>query len=175
MRTPVLHVKARWGYSEIADSNFAHCYDGGHDIVALRRKRHEGVLFDDLSDENKYNLAFQCAVVRANLLPYFVGITEFDNRELSHQQLGDLLVPPIVWGGERYIKFLEYIATPTDASDDARRVRSPTQGYQPPIAPLTVGSYYAYPILVDGYHRATLFWKYGPENGTVPAFMPVSL
>jgi hypothetical protein len=174
MRISLLHVQARWGYSEIVDSNFAHYY-GGHDIEALRNNRRQGVLFDDLTSEDKYNLALQCATVRVNLFPYFVGVAEFEIRELSRQQLGDLWVPPNVWGSQRFVKFAEYIITQTDAAGDARLVAQPAQGYQAPIAPLTVGRSYSYRILIDGYHRAALFWKYGPDNGTIPTFMPVGL
>jgi putative DNA primase/helicase len=44
--------------------------------------------------------------------------------------------------------------------------------YSFPADPLTIGRCYEHAILLDGYHRAALFWKFGPHNGNLKAYMP---
>jgi len=51
-------------------------------------------------------------------------------------------------------------------------VQQPADGYKAPTDPLTLGKIFNNPVLLDGYHRAALFWKYGPADGIIPAYMP---
>jgi len=45
----------------------------------------------------------------------------------------------------------------------------PVGGYRAPIDPLTVGRVNGQHFLLDGYHRAAIFWNYGPSDGNVAA------
>ena len=174
MTASLLDVQARWGYSEILDVGPSHFYNNVNGIEALRAKRRKVVPFDQLGAEERYALAFGCACVRTNLFVYFVGIKEFDLVQLSRDDLGRLTVPPNVWRDSqgRFHPFSHYIKTQTDEVGDARLLGPPTNGYQAPPDPLTVGHSYNHPIMLDGYHRAALFWKYGPSDGTLFAYMP---
>jgi hypothetical protein len=60
----LLEVQARWACSEIIGSNFSRFYDGSSDIASLRAKRSSGFPFDGLTADERYSLAFQCAVFR---------------------------------------------------------------------------------------------------------------
>lgn len=114
------------------------------------------------------------APVRRNLFVCFEGIQEFDLVPLQRNRLGDLWVPSNVWrdsNGQVY-PFSHYVATETEELGDARCLERPANGYQTPPDPITIGLFENHPFLIDGYHRAALFWKYGPPDGTLLAYMP---
>lgn len=170
----LLDVQARWGYSEIlGEGPPASWYENGRDIVALRNKRRAKIPFNELSNDEKYNLAFQCACVRTNLMCYLVGTEPLNLVQINRATLGGFLVPPNVWkeSQDRFHPFSHYITTYTDEAKDARRVIGQTD-YQVPEDPIVVGRSYEYPVMIDGYHRAALFWKFGPSDGTIPAYIP---
>jgi hypothetical protein len=176
MPTSLLDVQARWGYSEIADSNFSPLYGDSAAIVALRIKRRAGVPFDQLLPTERRELAHACAWVRQNLFVAFKGIEQFEVAPLVRAELGRLLVPPNVWrdSGGCFYPFSHYIATTTNETGDARLLGPPPNRYQSPIDPLTLGRFDGHLVLIDGYHRAALFWKYGPSDGAVAAYMPIA-
>jgi len=176
MPTSLLDVRARWGYSEIADTNFSQLYGNAAPIEALRAKRRANVPFDQLMPTERRELAHACAWVRQSLFVAFEGIEQFEVTPLSHAELGRLLVPPNVWrdSGGRFCLFSHYITTTTNEAGDARPIGPPTGSYQPPVDPLTVGRFDSHHVLIDGYHRAALFWKYGPSDGNVAAYMPIA-
>jgi hypothetical protein len=64
------------------------------------------------------------------------------------------------------------MSTKADDPGDSRNVVCDRTSYLPPSDPLTIGRFYQYPLLLDGYHRAAAFWKGGPTDGFVPAFTP---
>ena len=170
----LMDVQARWVYSEILEGTLAKFYDGGLNTDALRERRKAGLPFDDLTADERYTLAFQGAHVRQTLFVFFIGIEHFDLLQLTQEQLGKLIVPPDVWldsQGQFYL-FSHYITTTTDEPVDARSVQQPADGYKAPTDPLTLGKIFNNPVLLDGYHRAALFWKYGPADGIIPAYMP---
>ena len=174
MTTSLFDVLARWGYSEIHDGTSAAYYVGGP-IEALRGKRQQGADFADLTPQERYTLAWQCALVRSALLAYFVGIERFSIDSITRFQLGHLLVPPNVWypqSENRACPFSHYIETESEDARDARRVQAPPLGYVAPTDPLTVGYANGYYVLIDGYHRAASFWRFGPPNGTLPVNKP---
>jgi hypothetical protein len=39
-------------------------------------------------------------------------------------------------------------------------------------ASLTIGIANDYQVMLDGYHRAAIFWKIGPSNGKLLAYLP---
>jgi hypothetical protein len=168
----LLDVQARWGYSEIFDSQFSHYYRGS-DIPELREKRSNGIAFEDLKPGERYSLAFQCACVRAKLMPYFTGITTFEEIPLAREELNDLFVPPIVWGGDLVIRFSQYIKSKSDIPSDPRNVVANPSGYNRPTDPITIGRAYAVLYLVDGYHRAASFWRHNPTE-SLAAYTPES-
>lgn len=164
----VLDVQARWGYSEITDSHFSHCYNGP-DLPDLREKRKSGVPFEELSPDARYSLAFQCASVRANLMAYFTGITAFDLVQLSRRELGDLIVPPNISNGQ-WVSYRGYIGNQRDEPDDPP-ASMPGKEDIAPADPVTVGRAYGHKVLIDGYHRATRFWH--RPVGSLTAYMPL--
>jgi hypothetical protein len=172
--TSLLDVQARWGYSEICDVGPSHFYDTVDGVEALRAKRRAGVAFDQLVGAERQTLASACASIRRNLLVCFEGIERFDLVPLRRNRLGCLLVPPNVWRDSkgRSYPFSHYVMTETDKHGDARRLELPPNGYRMPPDPITVGRFSNHLFLIDGYHRAALFWKYGPPNGTLLAYMP---
>ena len=171
-----LEVQARWGYSEIVDGVFCDDYSQVVGIQELRAKRRKKVPFAELSAEDWASLALGCYDVRPCLLqPYFQGIVDFELVSLNRLQLGSLLVPPNVWERkDGFYPFSYYIATQSSCSKDARSASRPIGGYREPAEPLTIGLHKGDPVLLDGYHRAALFWKYGPLEGTLQAYMPIT-
>jgi hypothetical protein len=175
MSIPLIEVQARWAYSEIIDSLASHWYDNGHGIKELRTKRSTAVPFDRLSEEERYNLAFQGAQVRQSLFIYLIGTDPFDIVEINRNMLAKFLVPPIVSKIENYVPFEQYIATTSEDLDDARNVTLKRQSYELPIDPVAVGRLYEYPVLIDGFHRAALFWKFAPVGSNLFAYIPCAL
>jgi hypothetical protein len=169
-------VQGRWGYSEIADGNASHLYGNDAAMEALRAKRRNNVPFDDLSTDERYEVAFMCACVRRNLFMFFVGIKSFDTVPLSRVELGDLWMPPSVWSASQgqWYRFADYIGTTTDEAGDARLVGAPAGGYKAPPDPPTVGRMREHRLLIDGYHRASCFWKYGPADGNLLTYVPMT-
>lgn len=175
---PLLDVLARWGYSEIIDSNTEHCYDNGRDIKGLRAKRRSGVAFEDLSPEDRYNVAFQSGQVRNALVLFIIGAEIFDVIEIGRSTLAKLFVPPNVWYPEsqgQLAPFGYFMTTSSENPKDSRNVTLRGPSYQPPADPFTLGRYYERPVLLDGYHRAALFWKFGPSDGTLKVYLPHAL
>jgi hypothetical protein len=171
---PLLDVLARWGYSEVINSNAQHHYDNGRDMTSLRSKRQSGIAFEDLSLEERYNLAFQSGCVRSNLIVFTIGVDLFDVVELDRPTLAKLIVPPNVWYPEssgEFVRFEHFMATTAKSSKDARNVALDGK-YSFPSDPLTIGRFYEHAILLDGYHRAGLFWRFGPHNGNLAAHVP---
>jgi hypothetical protein len=175
MGVPLIDVQARWAYSEIIDSVASHWYDNGYGIKELRTKRSTGVPYDRLSEEERYNLAFQGAQVRQSLFIYFIGTDPFDIVEINRDVLAKVLVPPIVSRIENCVPFKKYIATTSKDLDDARNVTSKQQFYEAPIDPVTIGRLYEHPILIDGFHRAALLWKFAPAGSNLFAYIPRAL
>jgi hypothetical protein len=172
--TLLIDVVGRWGYSEIVDAMMSKHYDRGHEISELRTKRTSVVPFEDLTAAERYNLAFQCALVRPALLGYLFGIESFDIVDIDREALSRLFVPPNVWRDSqgKFCPFSHYAGTTTDEVDDARTIVIDRAKYRVPRDPLTVGRSNGYHIMLDGYHRAMVFWKFGPADGKLQAFMP---
>jgi hypothetical protein len=173
MGVPLIDVQARWAYSEIIDSVASHWYDNGHGIKELRTKQSTGVPFDRLSEEERYDLAFQGAQVRQPLFIYLIGTDLFDIVEINRNVLAKFLVPSNVW--ESAGRFEQYMATTSEEPNDARNVALKQQSYKAPIDPVTIGRLYEYPILIDGFHRAALFWKFAPAGTNLFAYIPRTL
>jgi len=174
MTVSLLDVQARWGYSEILEGTQSQNYGNGDDINALRTKRGQGIDFIELTVKERYTLAFRCACVRPNLFAYFVGIETFEVVQLSRFRLGHLVVPPNVWRDSNgvFYPFSHYITTQTEEVGDARLLGPPPRGYISFSDPVLVGYSYGHSILIDGYHRAALFWKYGAHDCTLAAYIP---
>ena len=89
-----------------------------------------------------------------------------------------MFFPPNVWHREsqgRFVRFKGYISTWSADPDDARNVLPRGTSYDYPADPITFGRSFSYPILIDGFHRAARFWKYGPQDGKLVAYMPSDL
>jgi hypothetical protein len=168
--TTLFDVLARWGYSEIFDGTQA----GNYNAPALRGRRQRGVAFDDLTPQERYTLASQCAWIRSALLVYFVGIEVFELASITRFQLGHLTVPPNVWRDSNGVfhPFSHYIVQPTNEPGDARLVQQPPLGYVAPTDALTMGYFGGRYFLIDGFHRAATFWRFGPAAGTLPVYKP---
>jgi hypothetical protein len=174
---PLLDVLARWGYSEVINSNAQHQYDNGRDMASLRSKRQSGIAFEDLSLEERYNPAFQSGCIRSNLIVFTVGANLFDVIEIDRPTIAKLIVPPNVWYPEsngQFVYFEQFMTTAAESSKDSRNVALDGK-YSFPADPLTIGRSYEHAILLDGYHRAALFWKFGPHNGKLTAYVPHAL
>ena len=177
MRTkgvPLLEVQARWGYSELIDSPVSHHYS---DLDHLVAKRLSGISFEELSEAEQYELAFGTACIRTTLLAFFTGVVSFDIVEIERPKLGTMFVPPNVWYPEsagRFVPFEEYMRAASADPDDARNVLPRGSSYEFPADPITFGRSFSYPILIDGFHRAACFWKYGPRDGKLLAYVPAA-
>ena len=68
-----------------------------------------------------------------------------------------------------------YIDTPCSEPGDARNISPKPGGYHAPADPLTVGPFSNKLVLLDGYHRAALFWKFAPEGSSISAYIPESM
>jgi hypothetical protein len=53
------------------------------------------------------------------------------------------------------------ISAPPESPKDCRNVKEPTGGYTSPADGLTVGVHQQAPVLIDGYHRAVAFMRWG--------------
>jgi hypothetical protein len=171
-RTTLMDVQARWGYSEIIDSNSSTYYDHQpfkDQLDALRDKRRSGVPFKDLTAEDRYWLALICWSIRPNLMILMTGIDRFREQQLSKTALAALIVPPMVSNILKFMPFAEYIETPCSAPGDARNV---TGGYRASADPLTLGRFQNSLVLLDGYHRAASFWKFALPDASVSVYVP---
>ncbi|WP_375788622.1 hypothetical protein ACE10Z_15125 [Bradyrhizobium sp. Pha-3] len=172
---PLLEVQARWGYSELTDSPAAQHYS---DLAHLAAKRLSGTSFEQLSEAERYELAFGAACARPVLLAFLTGVISFDVVEIGRARLGSMFVPPNVWDPEsegRFISFEEYMTTTSLDLDDPRSVLPKGTSYEFPADPITFGRSFSFPILIDGFHRAARFWKYGPPAGKLLAYFPSGL
>jgi len=172
---PLLEVQARWGYSELMDSPAARHYS---DLGHLVAKRSTGTSFEELSEAEQYELAFGTACARPVLLAFLTGVISFDVVGVGRARLGSMLVPPNVWYPEsegRFVSFEEYMTTTGVNLDDPRSVLPKGSSYKLPTDPITFGRSFSFPILIDGFHRAARFWKYGPPDGKLLAYFPSGL
>jgi hypothetical protein len=175
---PLLDVLARWAYSEIIDSSASHHYDSGNDIASLRAKRGNGLPFEDLSPAERYNLAFQSGCIRTSLTVFTIGAELFDVVEIDRSTLAKIWVPPNIWHPEsngQFVTFEDFMLTSSPSQNDSRNVVLRTPEYQFSADPLTFGRSYDYPLMLDGYHRAALFWKFGPADGKLSTYVPHAL
>jgi hypothetical protein len=173
MPVSLFDVQAHWGWTEISGTH-SERYGNGSNIEELRRKRENGMFFKELSLDEKYLLAFKCAGLRMLLMTFMTGIQEFDLLQLDRSTFGRLWVPPNVWRDSlgTWHQFSRYIGTPTEDEQDARRLAIDPEDYQPPQDPVIVGRSFDWPVMIDGYRRAVLFWRFAPANGTIPAYFP---
>jgi hypothetical protein len=167
---PLSDVLARWAYSEVNDGHASYAYDNKRGVLELRAKRTNGVSFDELSAAECGTLADHCRAVRKNLLVDLGEIERFDIAEVSRDALADFLVPRIVSDLPAIVRFADYMTTTSDHPRDARNVKLRHPTYEPHTDPVTVGRRHERAILLDGYHRAALFWKFGPADGTLLAY-----
>lgn len=173
MPVSLFDVQAHWGWTEISGTH-SEWHRNSSNIEELRRKQKNGTSFNELSLDDKYFLAFKCAGIRMLLMTFMTGVHEFDLIQLDRPTLGRLWVPPYVWRDSlgTWYQFSRYINTPTDEEKDTRRLVIVPEDYQPPQDPIIVGRSFEWPVMIDGYRRAALFWKFAPANGTIPAYFP---
>jgi hypothetical protein len=169
-------VQARWAYSEVTDGAQRHTYDGLPWIGPLRERRRDGVPFANLLQVDRYALALACVSVRPNLMIFAAGVAQFQEVNLSRAQLGNVLVPQMVRGDQvaGMVSFSEYIILPAPGNiADARYVDDNAANYHPASDPLTLGRFFEHPVLLDGYHRAVLFWRAAPEYAVIRCWQPL--
>jgi hypothetical protein len=173
MPVSLFDVQAHWGWTELTGTH-SEWHGNSSNIEELRRRRKDGTSFKELSAEDRYLLAFRCAGLRMLLMTFMIGIQEFDLIQLDRSALGRLWVPPNVWRDSlgTWRQFSRYINTSTEEEKDARKLVIDREEYQPPHDPIIVGRSFDWPVMIDGYHRAVLFWKFAPTNGTIPAYFP---
>ena len=173
MPVSLFDVQAHWGWTEISGTH-SERYGKSWNIEELRGKRKDGTSFKELSADEKYLLAYTCAGVRMPLMTFMTGIQVFDLVQLDRSTLGRLWVPPNVWRDSlgTWYQFSRYVRTPTEEEKDARSVIIDPENYQPAQEPIIVGRAFDWPVMIDGYHRATLFWKFAPNNSMIPAYFP---
>jgi hypothetical protein len=109
-------------------------------------------------------------------MAFATSVTQFQEVNLARVQLGNVLVPPMVWGDQqgRMITFDQYIILPAPGDlRDARYVDGSPAEYRPAGDPLTLGRFFADPVLLDGYHRAVSFWRAAPEHAVIRCFQPL--
>jgi len=172
---PLLEVQARWAYSELTDSAAARHYSHLEHLVT---KRSSGTAFEQLSEAEQYELAFGTACARPVLLAFLTGVLSFDVIEIGRTRLGSMFVPPNAWDPEsegRFVSFEEYMTTTSVDPDDPRNVLRKGTSYEFPADPITFGRSFSFLILIDGFHRAARFWRYGPPDGKLLAYLPSGL
>jgi hypothetical protein len=167
---PLSDVLARWAYSEMSDGHASYAYDSRRGVLELRAKRTNGVSFGELSAAECSNLADHCRAVRKSLLVDLGEIERFDIADVSRDALAGFLVPLIVSRLPTTVRFADYMATTSDDPRDARNVKLRHPTYKPHTDPVTVGRRDQRAILLDGYHRAALFWKFGPADDKLLAY-----
>jgi hypothetical protein len=173
MPVSLFEVQAHWGWTELTGSH-SQLHGNSSNIEELRRKRKDGTSFKELSADDKYLLAFRCAGLRMQLMTFMTGIQEFDLIQLDRTTLGKLWVPPNVWRDSlgTWHQFSRYIRTPTEEENDYRKLVIDPNEYQLPQDPIIVARSFNWPVMIDGYHRAVLFWRFAPANGTILAYFP---
>jgi hypothetical protein len=166
----LVDIQAQWAYSEIVDSNFEHWYDNSPEVGDFRAKRRAGMPFADLSPLDRCNLAGYCREKRSFMLEYVVSITTFDLVVLRREDIAALRVASNIAEDGRFHPFKEFMDIPSANSGDFRNVVCDTATYQPPADPLTIGHYNQRSVLLDGYHRAAVFWKCGASTGSLQGY-----
>jgi hypothetical protein len=165
-------VYARWGYSEIDSPHRRADYDQlMEDAAASRARRAAGVAFDQLCDLEREELAIACQRVRQFFSPSTIGTKFFEARAIDRPELASFRVHPVVSNFSWWMTFEEYEKTSSPAPGDARNVAKPVV-YTAPADPLTVGCRDGYFELIDGFHRAVLFWRYAPPSGSLRIILP---
>ncbi|WP_166294230.1 hypothetical protein [Bradyrhizobium sp. 2S1] len=89
-----------------------------------------------------------------------------------------MFVPPTVSqpeSEERFVSFEEFLTTSSVNLNAPRSVLLKGTSYEFPTDPITFGRSFSFPILIDGFHRAARFWKYGPPDGKLLAYLPSGL
>ena len=106
---------------------------------------------------------------------YFDVNSNFQAIDIDISMIENIFVPPNVWHPQskgRFINFKDYLETQSDDPNDARNVILTGNNYIRPLERLTLGRYQGKLLLIDGFHRAARFLKFGPKDGTLGVHMP---
>src|SRR5262249_21494521 len=128
---------------------------------------------DELTPDDRYNLAFLCVMTRPNLMVFMTGVDRFVKTLLHKSQIATFLVPEMVSGTPGFMSFEAFSNTTAESSKDARNVVPPSGGYRAPSEPLTAGAFFGRPVLLDGYHRAVSFWRFADQGSAISAYLPL--
>jgi hypothetical protein len=172
------YVCAMWAYSELLS---AHPYHGS-ELKPLREKLARGVLFHELDIVERALLLRKWHEVRG--VPAYTkrlhGVAAFQLTRWTKEQLGAAYVMtsfaqqvsrnPLV---ER-VTFRRWIETEPFNRPPQGNARYAAEGLTPAIADsgATVGRWRGRTYLLDGYHRAVLFWKTQPSDATLGVYVP---
>lgn len=172
-------VLARWAYSEINDGTLAGGYDRMDGVNALRERHRSGISIEELSDGERYCLAYMCICARPVPWFYYMSpIRSFRVCLVGKAELAEFFVMPQVAYEElkgQKEPFKVFVGRPRPPSPkDCRNVEQPTNGYRDPETPLVLGVCGGEPILIDGYHRAVMFWKWALEDQKIAVFVPAA-
>lgn len=173
----VPEVMAEWAYSEIIDSKSSSLYNEkmcANILAPLLAKRAASVPFSQVSLAERYELARGCYHVRPFILAYLIGVTQFDIVDIGRNELAGLLVPPNAAAdlAGRFVPFQQYIGVLSNDPVDARYNSPLPANWRPPSTPLTMGLFYQHRVLIDGFHRAAMFWRVNPNGGLLKAYVP---
>jgi hypothetical protein len=94
----LLHVQAHWAYSEIVEGTLSDNYDNLPNIEMLRAKRKSGIPLNQLTAEERYNLALLCGMSRPNLMIFMTGVDRLVEVTLNKADIATFLVPEMVSG-----------------------------------------------------------------------------
>jgi hypothetical protein len=172
---PLAEVIARWGYSEVVNAKSSTEYDSMLEVDAIREKRLRNVPFEALSPTEIVNLYSACYNIRPNLFYLFQNIDQFKILDINRSWLGNVLVPPNVWQPDsqgRFVKYKDYITTPTDDKNDSRYMLLDKDIYEKPRDLITFGRHNGELILIDGFHRVVRFWRSGNPDDLIFAYVP---
>jgi hypothetical protein len=106
---------------------------------------------------------------------FMTGVDRLAEMPLNRTQIAKFLVPQMVSGSGDLMLFESFVNTTASSPKDARNVLPPSNGYQAPSDPLTVGVLFGSPVLLDGYHRAVLFWRFANQDALINSYLPLQL
>jgi len=161
-------VYAHWGYTEINSDNFGPLYDGMTNVKVLRAAQKCGAAFYDIMEMDREYLAHACRYVRQAFKKYTDGIQNFEEVEIDKTKLASIFVPFII-ARLPIMPFAKFMDTASPEPGDCRNV-TPPDAYTKPTDPIIVGHDLGQSVLIDGYHRAALFWKFAEPHSTIRAY-----
>jgi hypothetical protein len=142
-------------------------------VKLLRAAQAAGKPFANVAEADREYLANVWRYVRGlYFAEYTNGIQSFEEVSIVKTTLATLQVPRVA-SSLPPMPFAEFMETKSDSPADCRNVTVSGE-YASPADPLTVGRTGGKLTLIDGYHRAALFWKFAESTRSIQAYIPAN-